>query len=130
MRGGWLGVSVRDENRLGFAVQWGTVRMVGAFLGENPTAVPPASVVAFASEQLGIADPSCLGAYAERSKTAYETSCVKPLGILSTGGTSPGPPGDPLTQMARCANGKSESPPGGSAGAERHAPAAPAPSCG
>ena len=34
-----------------------------------------------------------------------------------TGGASPGPPGDPLTQMARCANGKDESPPGGSAGA-------------
>ena len=27
-----------------------------------------------------------------------------------TGGTSPDTPGDPLTQMARCANGKSESP--------------------
>ena len=66
-----VGSKRRDENRLGFAVQWGTVRMVGAFLGENPTAVP-AGVVAFACEQLGIADPSCLGAYAERSKTAYE----------------------------------------------------------
>jgi Domain of unknown function (DUF4158) len=61
----------RDENRLGFAVQWGTVRMLGTFLGENPTAVP-AGVVAFVCEQLGIEDPSCLGAYAERSKTAYE----------------------------------------------------------
>ena len=61
----------RDENRLGFAVQWGTVRMLGTFLGENPTVVPP-GVVAFVCEQLGIADPSCLGAYAGRSKTAYE----------------------------------------------------------
>jgi hypothetical protein len=61
----------RDENRLGFAVQWGTVRMLGTFLGENPTAVP-ADAIAFVSEQLGLEDPSCLGAYAERSKTAYE----------------------------------------------------------
>jgi hypothetical protein len=31
---------------------------------------------------------------------------------VCTGGASPGPPGDPLTQMARCANGRSEGPPG------------------
>jgi hypothetical protein len=45
--------------------------MLGTFLGENPTGVP-AGVVAFLSEQLGIADSTCLGLYAERSKTAYE----------------------------------------------------------
>ena len=56
---------------MGFAVQWGTVRMLGTFLGENPTAVP-AGVAAFVGEQLGIEDPACLGAYAGRSKTAYE----------------------------------------------------------
>ena len=61
----------RDENRLGFAVQWGTARMLGTFLGENPTAVP-AGVVSFVGERLGIEDSSCLGSYAERSKTAYE----------------------------------------------------------
>jgi hypothetical protein len=32
-------------------------------------------------------------------------------GETETGGTSPGPPGDPLTQMARCANGQSEARP-------------------
>jgi Domain of unknown function (DUF4158) len=51
-----VGSKRRDENRLGFAVQWGTVRMVGAFPGANPTAVR-AGVVAFACEQLAIADP-------------------------------------------------------------------------
>src|ERR1019366_5909040 len=42
-------------------------------------------------------------------------SAVKRAGAepgMWTGGASPGPPGDPLTQMARCANGRSEGPPG------------------
>ncbi|WP_170322634.1 DUF4158 domain-containing protein [Acrocarpospora macrocephala] len=30
----------RAETRLGWAVQWGTVRMLGVFLTEDPTAVP------------------------------------------------------------------------------------------
>ena len=70
------------------------------------------------------------------------TSCVNPPDEKSsnrgvsgrarmwTGGTSPGPPGDPLHADGALRNGKSESPPGGSAGAKRHAPAAPAPPCG
>ena len=61
----------RDENRLGFAVQLGTVRMLGTFLGEDPAAVP-AGVAEFVAEQLGIPDPLCLRAYAERPMTAYE----------------------------------------------------------
>jgi Domain of unknown function (DUF4158) len=61
----------REENRLGMAVQWGTVRLLGTFLGDDPTAVPP-GVPAFVAEQLGIPDPSCLQSYAERPKTAYE----------------------------------------------------------
>jgi hypothetical protein len=61
----------REGNRMGFAVQWGTVRMLGTFLGENPTAVPR-GVAVFVGEQLGIQDPESLTAYAERPKTAYE----------------------------------------------------------
>lgn len=61
----------RDENRPGFAVQWGTVRMLGTFLGEDPAAVP-GGVAAFVGGQLGIADPMCLRAYAGRPKTACE----------------------------------------------------------
>ena len=61
----------RDENRLGFAVQLGTVRMLGTFLGEDPAAVP-AAVAEFVAEQLEIPDPACLRAYTERPKTAYE----------------------------------------------------------
>jgi len=47
-----------------------------------------------------------------------------------TGGTSPGPPGDPSRRWRAAQTARVKSPPGGSAGAERHAPAAPAPPCG
>ncbi len=45
----------RPATRLGWAVRWGTVRMPGTFLTEDPTAVP-ASVVRFVAEQLGTDD--------------------------------------------------------------------------
>ncbi|MGO9793144.1 MAG: DUF4158 domain-containing protein [Solirubrobacteraceae bacterium] len=57
---------------LGFAVQLGTVRMLGTFLAEDPSAVPAAAAAEFVAEQLEILDPACLRAYAERPKTAYE----------------------------------------------------------
>ena len=60
----------RRHNRLGWAVQWGTVRMLGTFL-EDPLEVPQV-VVDYAAEQLGVDDPSCVKAYAERVQTRYE----------------------------------------------------------
>jgi len=60
----------RDSHRLGFAVQLGTVRFLGAFL-PDPLAVPRA-VVAYVAGQLGIAEPGCLAAYPERAMTPYE----------------------------------------------------------
>jgi hypothetical protein len=60
----------RDHNRLGFAVQWGTVRMVGRFLAD-PMDVPPAAL-AFVAEQLGISEPSCFAAYGTREPTQHE----------------------------------------------------------
>jgi TnpA family transposase len=50
-----------DHNRLGFALQLGTVRYLGTFL-ENPAETPP-GVVAYVARQLGIADPACFAQY-------------------------------------------------------------------
>ena len=58
-----------DGNRLGFATQLATVRLVGTFL-VDPLDVPWA-VVTFLAGQLGIADPSVVKTYA-REKTLYE----------------------------------------------------------
>src|SRR5690606_15675768 len=56
--------------RLGWALQWGTVRMLGVFQPDAPTAVPE-PVVGFVADQLG-ADPACAGEYRKRAQTAYE----------------------------------------------------------
>jgi TnpA family transposase len=59
-----------DHNRLGFALQLGTVRFLGTFL-PSPIDVPD-NVVLFMAQQLGITDISCLPAYLERSPTYRE----------------------------------------------------------
>lgn len=56
--------------QLGWAVQWGTVRMLGVFQADHPTRVPERAV-AFVADQLDI-DPGCLPEYRAREKTAYE----------------------------------------------------------
>ena len=58
------------HNRLGFAVQLVTVRVVGRFLTDS-LAVPWPVVESLAG-QLGIADASVLNLYAQRSQTGYE----------------------------------------------------------
>ena len=59
-----------EHNRLGFALQLVTVRLIGSFL-EDPLDVPTA-VVDFVAHQLEVADPSCLKHYVGRRKTPLE----------------------------------------------------------
>ena len=56
-----------EHNRLGFAVQIGTVRFLGTFLAD-PTDVPW-SVASHLAAELGIADPGILKQYAAREGT-------------------------------------------------------------
>ncbi|GAB2498410.1 hypothetical protein GCM10027187_75290 [Streptosporangium sandarakinum] len=51
-------------------MQWGTVRMLGTFLAEDPLDVP-AQVLEFIAERLGIG-PACAPEHLTRPKTAYE----------------------------------------------------------
>ncbi|MGW4476111.1 DUF4158 domain-containing protein [Nonomuraea sp. NPDC004354] len=60
----------RPTTRLGWAVQWDTVRMLGVFLTEAPTQVP-AGAVGFVAEQLQL-DPADLADYGQRQQTVYE----------------------------------------------------------
>ena len=57
-------------NRLGFALQLGTVRYLGTFL-PNPIGVPP-GVIAYVGRQLAIPDASSLAEYMEREATRLE----------------------------------------------------------
>ncbi|GAA3845100.1 hypothetical protein GCM10022226_80300 [Sphaerisporangium flaviroseum] len=59
-----------DHMKFGFSLQLVTVRWVGTFL-EDPLEVPTA-VLDFVAEQLGIADPSCVKKYTERTKTRFD----------------------------------------------------------
>jgi len=59
-----------EHNRLGFAVQLGTVRFVGAFL-PDPLDVPW-PVVEYLAVQLGVPDPSVVKGYAEPQMTPHE----------------------------------------------------------
>lgn len=57
-------------NRLGWAVQWGAVRMLGAFVTEELSAVPEVAV-RFAAGQVDV-DPAEFEAYAQRRQSRYE----------------------------------------------------------
>lgn len=61
-----------EQNRLGFALQLGTVRFLGTFL-PDPLKVPW-EVVEYLGAQLGVVDVSVVKAYAEREKTPLEHS--------------------------------------------------------
>lgn len=63
-----------DHNRLGFAVQLGTVRFLGTFLA-NPIEVPP-NILDYLAKQLEITRTSSLSAYLERETTRWEHAAL------------------------------------------------------
>ena len=60
----------REHMKVGFALQMVTVRWLGSFL-EEPLDVPGA-VLDFVAGQLGVADPSQVQRYTERTKTSFD----------------------------------------------------------
>lgn len=65
-----IGRRRRDQNRLGFAVQLGTVRYLGTFLA-HPADVPEV-VARRVADDLDITDATCLANYARRETTHRE----------------------------------------------------------
>lgn len=59
-----------EHMKLGFGLQLVTTRWLGTFL-KDPLDVPVA-VLDFVAEQLGVADPSCVKKYTERTKTRFD----------------------------------------------------------
>ncbi len=59
-----------DHNRLGFAVQIGTLRFLGTFLSD-PVNIP-VGVIAYMASQLRIKNPQCIVRYAERIQTQQD----------------------------------------------------------
>jgi len=63
------------HNRLGFAIQLGTARFLGAFL-DDPTQTPSAVVTTMA-RQLGEAEPPCLDAYRDGRQRWRHTATIR-----------------------------------------------------
>ncbi|MCP4966892.1 MAG: DUF4158 domain-containing protein, partial [bacterium] len=59
-----------DHNRIGFALQLGTVRYLGTFLADPIDA--PTPVIDYVADQVGAADPSCVKHYMSRRTTRFE----------------------------------------------------------
>ena len=59
-----------DYNRLGFAVQLGTVRFLGAFLTDSLDV--PSGVIEYLATQLQITDPQVVTRYTQRVSTVHE----------------------------------------------------------
>lgn len=66
-----------DTNRLGCALQLGTVRFLGTFL-PDPTDIPAGAVV-FVAEQMQIGDTSCLAPYRDLRTHYLHAAKIKQL---------------------------------------------------
>src|SRR5579859_6897086 len=73
-----------DHNRLGFALQIGTLRFLGVFL-VDPVNIP-IGVITYVAAQLTIADPQCIVRYAERIQTEAGSIRWKSESILAIKG--------------------------------------------
>jgi TnpA family transposase len=71
----WIATKRRDSSRLGYALQLSTVRFLGAFL-DDPTAVP-APVLKAIAKQIGVTDPTCVGAYAQSEQRWRHTAEIR-----------------------------------------------------
>lgn len=60
------------HNRLGWSVQWGTVRMLGTFLTDSGPVDVPEVVIRYVAEQLGIEDWTAVKQYGDRWQTPYD----------------------------------------------------------
>lgn len=60
------------NNRLGWSVQWGTVRMLGTFLTDVGPAEVPEVVVRYVAEQLGTEEWTVVKRYGDRQQPPYE----------------------------------------------------------
>jgi hypothetical protein len=76
------------HNRLGWSVQWGTVRMLGTFLTDSGPVQVPEVVIRYVAEQLGIADWTAVKQYGDRPATPYDhaTQIRKLLGYREFAG--------------------------------------------
>ena len=71
----WIVHKRRNSSRLGYALQLTTTRFLGAFL-DDPTDVPRTVLHALAM-QLGVADPTCVGAYCQSEQRWRHTTEIR-----------------------------------------------------
>ena len=60
------------HNKLGWSVQWGTVRMLGTFLTDSGPVQVPEVVIRYAAEQLGVQEWTAVKQYGDRPQTPYD----------------------------------------------------------
>ncbi len=60
------------HNKLGWSVQWGTVRMLGTFLTDSGPVQVPEVVIRYAAEQVGVREWTAVRQYGDRPQTPYD----------------------------------------------------------